>query len=74
MTFIYSSGIQQGRNCPRWLWVRFCDIPDLGGDFSFQGGSDFCWLEYTKIMNLFQKWKIHLPLWNQIILMHLHVS
>jgi len=32
---------------------RFCDLPDLGGNFSFQSG-DFCRLEYTQILNLFQ--------------------
>jgi len=25
-------------------WGRFCDLRDLGGDFSFQGG-DFCRLK-----------------------------
>jgi len=33
---------------------RFCDLPDLGGDFSFHWG-DFCRLEYTEILNWFQK-------------------
>jgi len=33
---------------------RFCDLSDLRGDFSFQGG-DFCRLKQTKILNWFQK-------------------
>jgi len=33
---------------------RFCDLPNLGGNFSFQGG-DFCRLECTKTLNWFQK-------------------
>jgi len=32
------------------LWVRFCDLPDLEGDFSLQWG-DFCRLEFAKILN-----------------------
>jgi len=32
---------------------RFCDLPDLRGDFSFHR-DDFCGLESTKILNWFQ--------------------
>ena len=36
------------------LWGRFCDLRDLGGDFSFQEG-DFCRLKHTQMFNWFQK-------------------
>jgi len=32
------------------LWGRFCDLSDLGGDFSFPEG-DFFRLKYYKILN-----------------------
>ena len=46
--------MQRGQIAPRVqfyvLLGRFCYLPDLGGDFSFQGG-DLCRLKYAKILN-----------------------
>ena len=36
------------------LWLQFCDLRDLGGDFGFQG-DDFCRLKHTQMFNWFQK-------------------
>ena len=67
--FVYTSGLQRGRNCPHGaiscvvgaiLWfTRF------GGRFRFPGG-DFCRLKHTQMLNWFQKY-IYLLLWNQSI-------
>jgi len=56
--FVYTSGLQRGRNCPHGaiscvvgaiLWfTRF------GGRFRFPGG-DFCRLKHTQMLNWFQK-------------------
>jgi len=39
------------------LWGLFCDLRDLGGEFSFQGG-DFCRFKRTKIWNCFKEFAI----------------
>jgi len=43
-----------GEIAPQWAILcfvgRFCDLRDLGGDFTFQG-SDFCRLKHTQMLN-----------------------
>jgi len=53
-TVVFNVGEIAPRGQFHALWGRFCDLQDLGVDFSVHG-DDFCRLKHTQMLTWFQK-------------------